>query len=82
VTSEAPVINTPSKVSAAQAAGISAGVVLGALLVRGGMGYVAGRAMAPTAAKKNAYGWWGVLAGGVFGVTGLAVQGVIALNKK
>jgi hypothetical protein len=76
------VVNTPSKAVAAKAAGVGAGVLLTAILIRGGLGYVAGRAMAPSAAKKNSYGWWGVLAGGVFGVTGLAVQGAVALSKK
>ena len=41
---------------AAKAAGVGAGVLLTAILVRGGLGYVAGRAMAPSAAKKNSYG--------------------------
>lgn len=78
----APIVNSPQSVVTATAAGVSAGVLIAAILVRGGLGYVAGRAMAPSAAKKNAYGWWGVLAGGVFGVTGLAVQGAVALSKK
>lgn len=79
---QSPVINNPGAAAAAAAAGVGAGVIIAAILVRGGLGYVAGRAMAPSAAKKNSYGWWGVLAGGVFGVTGLAVQGVVALSKK
>lgn len=79
---KSPVINNPGTAAAAAAAGVGAGVIIAAVLVRGGLGYVAGRAMAPSAAKKNAYGWWGVLAGGVFGVTGLAVQGIVALSKK
>ena len=59
----------------------AAGAAVLGLLIRGSLGYVAGRAMAPSKSKKNTYGWWGVLAGGVFGVTGLAVQGAVALSK-
>jgi len=61
---------------------MSPALILVSIAIRGGLGYVAGRAMAPTAAKKNKYGWYGVLSGGVFGVTGLAVQGAVALSKK
>ena len=75
-------ITSPSTAAAAAAAGVGTGVIIAAILIRGGLGYVAGRAMAPSSAKKNSYGWWGVLAGGVFGVTGLAVQGAVALSKK
>lgn len=77
-----PVVNTPNRAAAATAAGVGAGVVIAAVLVRGGLGYLAGRAMAPTAKDRNKYGWWGVLAGGVFGVTGLAVQGAVSLSKR
>lgn len=63
-------------------AGASLIVTLGSVVVRGGLGYVAGRAMAPTSKQKNKYGWIGALSGGVFGLTGIAIQGAFALSKK
>lgn len=64
------------------AVGVGTNLIIAGVLVRGALGYAAGRAMAPSAAQKNTYGWWGVLAGGVFGVPGLALQGAMALSKK
>ncbi len=52
------------------------------LIIRGGLGYIAGRAMSPNVKDKNKYGWVGVASGGLFGVTGLAVQGLISMSKK
>lgn len=58
------------------------GISIVGLVVYGALGYVAGRAMAPTEADRNKYGWWGAAATSVFGVGGLAIQGAIALSKK
>lgn len=77
---ETPVTSPAS--AAAATASVGAGLVLAAILVRGGLGYVAGRAMAPTEAQKGSYGLWGIVAGGMFGLTGLAIQGAVALAKK
>ena len=74
-------ITSPASAAAATAS-VGAGLVLAAILVRGGLGYVAGRAMAPTEAQKGSYGLWGIVAGGMFGLTGLAIQGAVALAKK
>lgn len=85
VTSEleaGPATTLETRKAMAAFTGVTLGVLITALAVRGGLGYVAGRAMAPSAKDKNAYGWWGVLSGGVFGVTGLAVQGAVSLSRK
>lgn len=79
--------NAKNEKAAAQANGDSAAaavataavamVVLG-IVIRGGAGYFAGRAMAPTEAKKGKYAWGGALASVFFGALGLGVEGLIA----
>ena len=49
------------------------------VFARGAIAYVAGRAMAHDKQHANMYGWAGVVMGGLFGVTGLAIQGAVSL---
>jgi len=63
------------------AAKLGAGVALGliglALVLRGGAGYVVGRAVAPRG-EETAYAWAGVFASIFFGSLGLGVEALIA----
>lgn len=57
------------------------GLVLVRVAIRGGAGYVVGRAMAPNVADIPKYAWGGVLASVFLGTVGLGVEGAIALTR-
>lgn len=61
--------------------GFAIALVLGMLAVRAGAGYIAGRAMAPNSADRNAYGWGGLLGSVFLGTLGIGITGAVALSK-
>lgn len=52
------------------------------LAVRGGLGYMAGKAMTPSGSKESTWAWTGVAAAIFGGTLGLGIQGAVALSKK
>lgn len=76
-----PVSAPSSYYSGISPAALAALAVLG-IAIRGGCGYVVGRAIAPSADRKTKYAWWGVFAAVVGGTAGLAIEGAVALSHK
>jgi hypothetical protein len=57
------------------------GLLVGGALI-GAFSYQAGKAMAPSASKRTAWGWWGVLLGLFTGPVGLGAMGIASLRRK
>ena len=67
-------------------AGVATGVVVTAVLVglvlRGGAGYIVGKAIAPSEKDETAYAWGGVLASIFLGSLGLGIEALVAGSRR
>lgn len=62
--------------------GLMAGAIILGLIVRGALGYQAGKAMAPNRRDAKTWAWIGVPVGTLTGTLGLGVMGIVSNSKR